>query len=194
LVVDAGRRAKTALRASALLAAAQRGRAEHDPLTSTALSIALMRISLDQRQVNRAGDILVGRNRIGRRLLVGWRRPDASHRPRLGVLRHVGSGDPEHGRGPGILRRYRAAADRAVTPRVKVANQASSGILLCQALWTDASGSQVASYCDAAGAYDAGVFVYDDGHFAPNGMQVPLSDEIPADVSEPSQEGPLNAW
>jgi RNA polymerase sigma-70 factor, ECF subfamily len=51
LVVDAGRRAKTALRASALLAAAQRGRAEHDPLTSTALSIALMRISLDQRQV-----------------------------------------------------------------------------------------------------------------------------------------------
>jgi hypothetical protein len=97
----------------------------------------------------------------------------------------------------GVVQEFSAVTGRpltAVTPRVKVANQASSGILLCQALWTDASGSQVASYCDAARAYDAGVFVYDDGHFAPNGMQVPLSDEIPADVSEPSQEGPLNAW
>jgi len=51
LVIDAGRRAQHAIRVSALLAAAQRGRAEPDPLTSTALSIALMRLPLHQRQV-----------------------------------------------------------------------------------------------------------------------------------------------
>ena len=51
LVIDAGRRAQHAVRISALLAAAQRGHAEPDPLTSTALSIALMRLPLHQRQV-----------------------------------------------------------------------------------------------------------------------------------------------
>jgi RNA polymerase sigma-70 factor (ECF subfamily) len=51
LVIDSGRRAQRAIRVSALLAAAQRGRAEPDPLTSTALSIALMRLPLHQRQV-----------------------------------------------------------------------------------------------------------------------------------------------
>ena len=51
LVVDAGRRSQRAIRVSALLAAAQRGRAEPDPLTSTALSIALMHLPLHQRQV-----------------------------------------------------------------------------------------------------------------------------------------------
>ena len=51
LVIDAGRRAQHAVRISALLAAAQRGHAEPDPLTSTALSIALMRLPLPQRQV-----------------------------------------------------------------------------------------------------------------------------------------------
>jgi RNA polymerase sigma-70 factor (ECF subfamily) len=51
LVIDAGRRAQHTIRVSALLAAAQRGRAEPDPLISTALSIALMRLPMHQRQV-----------------------------------------------------------------------------------------------------------------------------------------------
>jgi hypothetical protein len=82
----------------------------------------------------------------------------------------------------------------AVTPKVKAGNQVNSGLLLCQPLWTNASGSQVASYCDPADTYDAGIIVYDDGHFVSNTMQVPLSDEVPAGSSGPSQEGPQLAW
>jgi RNA polymerase sigma-70 factor, ECF subfamily len=52
LVVDAGRRSRRALRASTLLAAGQRGRAEpSDPVDPTALFMALMRLPVPQRQV-----------------------------------------------------------------------------------------------------------------------------------------------
>ena len=82
----------------------------------------------------------------------------------------------------------------AVTPKVKAGNQANSGTLFCQAMWTDASGSQVASYCDLADTYDAGIIVYGNGHFVRNTMQVPLTDEVPAGTTGPSQEGPQYAW
>ena len=52
LTVDASRRARRSLRLSALLAAGQRGGAvAGDPLAATALSVALMRLPLPQRQV-----------------------------------------------------------------------------------------------------------------------------------------------
>ncbi len=52
LTVDAVRRARRAGRLSALLAAGQRGPAQHhDPLAATALSVALLRLPLPQRQV-----------------------------------------------------------------------------------------------------------------------------------------------
>jgi RNA polymerase sigma-70 factor, ECF subfamily len=51
LVVDAGRRSRRALRASALLAAAQRGRVAPDPVVDTALTAALLRLPAPQRQV-----------------------------------------------------------------------------------------------------------------------------------------------
>jgi RNA polymerase sigma-70 factor, ECF subfamily len=52
LVVDASRGMRRAVRLTAWLAAGQRGRGQPpDPLTSTALSVALMRLPLPQRQV-----------------------------------------------------------------------------------------------------------------------------------------------
>jgi RNA polymerase sigma-70 factor (ECF subfamily) len=56
LTIDATRRTRRARVASALLAAGQRGLAQHghdpdDPLQATALSVALMRLPLPQRQV-----------------------------------------------------------------------------------------------------------------------------------------------
>ena len=56
LTIDASRRMRRALRLSALLAAGQRGRSSDrglgaDPLAATALSVALMRLPLPQRQV-----------------------------------------------------------------------------------------------------------------------------------------------
>jgi RNA polymerase sigma-70 factor (ECF subfamily) len=51
LTIDAGRRIRRAVQVSAWLAAGQRGgRAPADPLASTALSVALMRLPLSQRQ------------------------------------------------------------------------------------------------------------------------------------------------
>jgi RNA polymerase sigma-70 factor (ECF subfamily) len=52
LTVDAGRRMRRAVRLSARLAAGQRGRSQpRDPLAATALSVALLRLPLPQRQV-----------------------------------------------------------------------------------------------------------------------------------------------
>jgi RNA polymerase sigma-70 factor (ECF subfamily) len=52
LTIDASRRTSRAVRVSALLAAGQRGRGQpRDPLAATALSVALMRLPLPQRQV-----------------------------------------------------------------------------------------------------------------------------------------------
>jgi RNA polymerase sigma-70 factor (ECF subfamily) len=52
LVVDAGRRSRRAVRAAALLAAGQRGRAElTDPVGSTPVFLALLRLPVPQRQV-----------------------------------------------------------------------------------------------------------------------------------------------
>jgi RNA polymerase sigma-70 factor (ECF subfamily) len=50
LTVDASRRMRRAVKMCALLAAGQRGQ-PHDPLAATALSLALMRLPLAQRQV-----------------------------------------------------------------------------------------------------------------------------------------------
>jgi RNA polymerase sigma-70 factor (ECF subfamily) len=51
LVVDAARRSRRAVRASALLAVAQRGRADPDPVAETELTAALLRLPLPQREV-----------------------------------------------------------------------------------------------------------------------------------------------
>ena len=53
LTIDASRRTRRAVALSARLAAGQRGaqRDPHDPLAATALSVALMRLPLAQRQV-----------------------------------------------------------------------------------------------------------------------------------------------
>ena len=52
LTIDSGRRMRRAASLSALLAAGQRGRGQpRDPLAATALSVALMRLPLPQRQV-----------------------------------------------------------------------------------------------------------------------------------------------
>jgi RNA polymerase sigma-70 factor, ECF subfamily len=51
LTIDAGRRMRRAIHLSALLAAGQRGHGQpRDPLAATALSVALMRLPLPQRQ------------------------------------------------------------------------------------------------------------------------------------------------
>jgi len=83
-----------------------------------------------------------------------------------------------------------------VTPKVHVNVNRSSGIQLdCQALWTDASGSQVASFCASSLSSDSsGVFVDDNGHITSTGLETPVTSAGIFGSGTPSVFGPPFAW
>jgi hypothetical protein len=83
-----------------------------------------------------------------------------------------------------------------VTPKVHVNVSSSSGVQLdCQALWTDASGSQVASFCASSQSSDSsGVFVDDNGHVTSTRLETPVTSVGIFANGPPSVFGPSFAW
>jgi hypothetical protein len=83
-----------------------------------------------------------------------------------------------------------------VTPKVHVNVSGSSGVQLdCQALWTDASGSQVASFCASSQSSDSsGVFVDDNGHITSTRLETPVTSVGIFANGPPSVFGPSFAW
>ncbi|HXL95347.1 MAG TPA: RNA polymerase sigma factor [Streptosporangiaceae bacterium] len=83
-----------------------------------------------------------------------------------------------------------------VTPKVHVNVSSSSGAQLdCQPLWTDASGSQVASFCASSLSSDSsGVFMDDDGHITSTSLETPVTLAQFYGDGSPSIFGPSFAW
>jgi hypothetical protein len=83
----------------------------------------------------------------------------------------------------------------AVTPKVHIdPNNTSGNEVECQVLWTDASGSQVASFCASTNAADdAGVFVDDNGHIVPTSLEDPVN-SLNGGSNSPAISSSLFAW
>jgi len=82
----------------------------------------------------------------------------------------------------GVVDEYSTRTGRvvkAVTPRIRVAAGAGNADwALCQVLWTDASGSQVASYCASNMAPSGtGITVDDDGRMIATTLAAPVQEE-----------------
>ena len=100
----------------------------------------------------------------------------------------------------GIVEEFSTRTGRmltAVTPKVHVASsETSPNYLQCQVLWTDASGSQVASFCASSGAADGtGVLVDDNGHIVSTSLETPVTVENDgSDGEPPALYSSLFAW
>jgi hypothetical protein len=82
----------------------------------------------------------------------------------------------------GVVDEYSTRTGRlvmAVTPKIHVDATASNGNSpLCQVLWTDASGRQVASFCASSTAPSGtGITVDDNGHMIATSLQTPVQGE-----------------
>jgi hypothetical protein len=98
----------------------------------------------------------------------------------------------------GAVREYSASTGQplaTVTSRVHGSDQ---NMLLCQPLWTDASGRQVVSDCNVMaqlGGSTISIFLY-DGHLVPNSMQIQIQGgtEGAVQIGNKTVGGELLAW
>jgi len=108
----------------------------------------------------------------------------------IGVYSDSGSG--MNGPTRGVVEEFSTRTGRvltAVTPKVH-----AEGVD-CQVLWTDASGSQVASFCASFNAPDGtGMFVDDNGHVAPTSLEAPVTSENDVGSNAPALFSSLFAW
>jgi hypothetical protein len=105
---------------------------------------------------------------------------------------YSGSGSGQYGPTRGVVEEFSTRTGRvltAVTPKVH-----AEGVN-CQVLWTDASGSQVVSFCASSGAADGtGMFVDDNGHVAPTSLEAPVNSLNSFGSNSPALSSSLFGW
>jgi hypothetical protein len=105
---------------------------------------------------------------------------------------YSGSGSGANGPTDGVVEGFSTRTGHvlsAVTPKVHVEG------VNCQVLWTDASGSQVASFCASSDAADGtGVFVDDKGDVSSTSLGAPVNSLNSYGGNSPAISSSLFAW